>query len=152
MRGTSLRSLVRELRSYMQWGNYWALASRMECLCAAVKDPAWHNDFPHSPNKAPWGERKKENICLRNQVINFYKNICWHFDGLYRWVWGYWALNSINFSQQTWLNNMHVIYLCIFRSSSFSPMAFTHKFVWQIFLNVSQCFIKGKELCVSQSN
>ncbi len=45
----------------MQWGNYWALASRLECLCTAIKDPAWHNDFPHSPNKARWGERKKEN-------------------------------------------------------------------------------------------
>ena len=32
------------------------------------------NDFPHSPNKAPWGERKNENICLRNQLINFYRN------------------------------------------------------------------------------
>lgn len=44
---------------------------------------------------------------------------------------------------------MHVIYLCIFRSSSFSPMAFTHKFVTN-FLKYIPMFHKGQgALCVS---
>ena len=41
---------------------------------------------------------------------------------------GNWALNNITSSNQIWLKNMHVIHLCIFRSSSISPMVVCDKF------------------------
>ena len=48
----------------------------------------WSFHIPQIRPDAAKKKKKKVRICLRNQLINFSKNISCHFHGLYRCVWG----------------------------------------------------------------